>query len=80
MPSRSARPWPCRLPARESDWIVPNPDLKVYSHALGSSAQAGYAPAVLLAAARRGFLRPLAKVPVPLPTAESAVRARLDPN
>jgi LysR family transcriptional activator of nhaA len=56
----------------------PNPNLKVYSHALGSSALAWYAPDVLLAAARRGFPQSLAKVPVLLPTADSAVRARLD--
>lgn len=56
----------------------PNPNLKVYSHSLGSSALAWYAPASLYAAARRGFPRSLAKVPVLLPTTHAAVRARLD--
>lgn len=56
----------------------PNPNLKVYSHPLGSSALAWYAPASLSAAARRGFPQSLAKVPVLLPTTHAAVRARID--
>ncbi len=56
----------------------PNPSLKVYSHALGASALAWYAPASLYAAARRGFPDSLARVPVLLPTTHAAVRARLD--
>ena len=56
----------------------PNPNLKVYSHALGSSAVAWYAPASLYAAARRGFPTSLAKVPVLLPTTHAAVRVRID--
>jgi LysR family transcriptional regulator, transcriptional activator of nhaA len=56
----------------------PNPNLKVYSHALGSSAVAWYAPASLYAAARRGFPKSLAKVPVLLPTTHAAVRVRID--
>ena len=55
-----------------------NPNLKVYSHALGSSPLAWYAPPVLAAAARRGFPQSLAKVPVLLPTTHAAARARLD--
>lgn len=55
------------------------PGLKVYSHALASSMLAWYAPPSLLAAARRGFPQSLARVPVLLPTPQSAVRARLDP-
>jgi LysR family transcriptional activator of nhaA len=55
-----------------------NPNLKVYSHKLGSSALAWYAPASLHAAARRGFPQSLATVPVLLPTTHAAVRARLD--
>jgi LysR family transcriptional activator of nhaA len=55
-----------------------NPNLKVYSHALGSSALAWYAPAPLLAAARQGFPQSLAKVPVLLPTSHAAVRIRID--
>ncbi|MCM2341426.1 LysR family transcriptional regulator [Rhodoferax sp.] len=56
----------------------PNPNLKVYSHALGSLALAWYAPASLHAAARRGFPQSLSKVPVLLPTTHAAVRVRLD--
>ena len=56
----------------------PNPNLKVYSHALGSSALAWYASASLHAQARRGFPQSLAKVPVLLPTGHSQVRAQLD--
>ena len=55
-----------------------NPNLKIYSHALGSSPLAWYAPAPLLAAARRGFPQSLAKVPVLLPTGHAAVRIRID--
>jgi LysR family transcriptional activator of nhaA len=55
-----------------------NPNLKLYSHALGSSAQSWFAPPSLHAAARRGFPQSLAKVPVLLPTTHTAVRARLD--
>lgn len=56
----------------------PNPNLKVYSHSLGSSALAWYACAPLHASAHRGFPASLATVPVLLPTTQSAVRARLD--
>jgi LysR family transcriptional regulator, transcriptional activator of nhaA len=55
-----------------------NPNLKVYSHAIGSSAVAWYAPAALAAAARRGFPQSLARVPVLLPTAHAQLRLRLD--
>lgn len=55
-----------------------NPNLKLYSHALGSSALAWYAPPDLQAAARRDFPRSLSKVPVLLPTGHTAVRARID--
>jgi LysR family transcriptional activator of nhaA len=56
----------------------PNPNLKLYSHPLGSSPLAWYAPAPLAAAARRAFPQSLAAVPLLLPTTHSAVRARLD--
>jgi LysR family transcriptional regulator, transcriptional activator of nhaA len=56
----------------------PNPNLKVYSHSLGSSALAWYAPKALHATARRGFPHSLAEVPVLLPTTHSAVRGRID--
>lgn len=55
-----------------------NPNLKVYSHSLGSSTLAWYAPPSLYAAARRGFPQSLARVPVLLPTDQAAVRSRLD--
>jgi len=54
-----------------------NPNLKVYSHSLGSSPLGWYAPPALYAAARRGFPHSLAKVPVLLPTNQAAVRSRL---
>ena len=57
---------------------TPNPNLKLYSHALGTSAVAWYASPALLAAARKGFPQSLAQVPVLLPTTHAAVRGRLD--
>jgi len=56
----------------------PNPNLKVYSHSLGSSSLAWYASTSLLATAKKGFPASLASVPVLLPTAHTAVRARID--
>jgi len=56
----------------------PNPNLKLYSHALGSSPMAWYAPAALAAAARRGFPGSLAQLPVLLPSHHAAVRLRID--
>ena len=56
----------------------PNVNVRVYSHSLGSSALAWYAPPSLVAAARRGFPQSLAKVPVLLPTTHAAVRAPID--
>ena len=56
----------------------PNPNLKAYSHSLGSSALAWYAPMSLYAAARKSFPQSLSKVPVLLPTTHVAVRVRLD--
>ncbi len=55
-----------------------NPNLKVYSHSLGSSPVSWFAPAPLLAAARKGFPKSLAKVPVLLPTPHAAIRPRID--
>jgi LysR family transcriptional regulator, transcriptional activator of nhaA len=55
-----------------------NPNLKVYSHTLGSSAIGWYASAGLLAQARQGFAKSLAQVPVLLPSTHGAVRARID--
>jgi LysR family transcriptional activator of nhaA len=56
----------------------PNPNLKVYTHALGVSALAWYAPASLHLAAKRGFPQSLSRTPVLLPTRHAAVRMRLD--
>lgn len=56
----------------------PNPNLKLYSHLLVSSRIAWYSPPSLYAAARHGFPGSLSQVPVLLPTAHAAVRARLD--
>ena len=56
----------------------PNANVRVYSHTLGSSPLAWYAPASLHAAARKGFPQCLERVPVLLPTPHVAVRARID--
>jgi LysR family transcriptional activator of nhaA len=56
----------------------PNRNLRLYSHPLGSSSLVWYAPLGLLAAAREGFPQSLARLPVLLPTAHSAVRGRID--
>ncbi len=55
-----------------------NPNLKLYSHPLGTSDVTWYAPPAIAAAARRDFPASLARVPVLLPTHDVAVRARLD--
>ncbi len=56
-----------------------NPNLKVYSHSIGTSPVAWYAPSAWAAAAKRDFPRSLAKVPVLLPTTHAMLRARLEP-
>lgn len=56
----------------------PNPNLRLYSHGLGESPVAWYAPPSLAKAARKGFPQSLAAVPVLLPTTHSALRLRLD--
>lgn len=56
----------------------PNPNLKLYSHLLGTSPLAWYACAELASDARRGFPKSLERVPVLLPTGHGALRARLD--
>lgn len=55
-----------------------NPNIKLYNHALGSSAIGWYGTAALLKAAGKDFPRSLGDVPVLLPTAHTAVRDRLD--
>jgi LysR family transcriptional activator of nhaA len=53
-------------------------NLKVYSHPVGSSPLAWYAPPALLAQAADGFPHNLETLPVLLPTGHAAVRQRLD--
>ena len=68
-----------RLDVVLADRAAPaHPNLKVYSHALGSSALSWYAPPGLLAALQDGFPQSLARVPVLLPTQQAAVRWRID--
>ena len=55
-----------------------NPNLRLYSHALGESAVDWYGVPRLARKAKAGFPGSLGAVPVLLPTAHSAVRARLD--
>lgn len=57
---------------------MPNRNLKVYSHPVGSSPLHWYAPPALADAALADFPKALGYLPVLLPTAHSAVRARLD--
>lgn len=68
-----------RLDVVMSDRPAPsNPNIKLYSHRLGSSAIAWYGTPEKVAAAKKDFPNSLANVPVLLPTAHTAVRARLD--
>ncbi|AIJ46239.1 LysR family transcriptional regulator [Comamonas testosteroni TK102] len=68
-----------RLDVVLADRAAPlNPNLKVYSHSLGSSPLAWYAPSSLYVAAKHNFPHSLSKVPVLLPTTHAAVRPRLD--
>ncbi|WP_374591527.1 LysR family transcriptional regulator [Aquabacterium sp.] len=68
-----------RLDVVLADRAAPaQPTMKVYSHRLGESVLAWWAPPVWAEAAERGFPQSLASVPVLLPTAHAAVRARID--
>lgn len=68
-----------RLDIVLSDRAAPgNPNIKLYSHRIGSSTLAWYATPDMLATASKDFPHSLATVPVLLPTAHAAVRARLD--
>ncbi len=68
-----------RLDVVLSDRPAPaNPNLKLYSHAMGSSPLGWYAPKEWLAQARKDFPRCLAEVPVLLPSAHASVRMRID--
>ena len=55
-----------------------NPSLRVYTHPLGKSELAWYAPESLIAVAQHDFPRSLSRAPVLLPTRHAAVRVRLD--
>lgn len=55
-----------------------NPNIKLYSHAMGSSTMAWYGTAAMVKTAVDNFPQSLAVVPVLLPTGHTAVRARLD--
>ncbi|MBP6483561.1 MAG: LysR family transcriptional regulator [Rhodoferax sp.] len=68
-----------RLDVVLSDRPAPvNPNIKLYSHALGSSTIAWYGTKALTQLSNQGFPQCLADVPVLLPTPHTAVRDRLD--
>jgi LysR family transcriptional activator of nhaA len=68
-----------RLDVVLSDRPAPtNPNMKLYSHRMGSAAIAWYGTADLVETAGKDFPQSLADVPMLLPTAHTAVRARLD--
>lgn len=56
----------------------PNPNIKLYSHATGSSTIGWYGTPSLVQAASKDFPQSLADVPLLLPTAHTAMRDRLD--
>lgn len=55
-----------------------NPNIKLYSHSMGSSPISWYASAGLYKSAKNDFPHCLADVPVLLPTSHNDVRARID--
>jgi LysR family transcriptional regulator, transcriptional activator of nhaA len=55
-----------------------NPNLKLFSHPMGSASIAWYAPATLQGGGTPDFPACLGTLPLLLPTSHSAVRARLD--
>jgi LysR family transcriptional activator of nhaA len=62
-----------------SDRAAPsNPNIKLYSHALGSSNIAWYGTAALLTKSSKPFPHNLSELPVLLPTAHTAMRDRLE--
>ena len=68
-----------RLDVVFSDRPAPvNPNIKLYSHRMGSSPFAWYGTENIVRAASQNFPQSLADVPMLLPTAHTAVRARLD--
>jgi len=68
-----------RLDAVLSDHPAPpNPNLRLYGHALGEAPMAWFAPADMAKKCRKAFPACLGELPVLLPTHHAAVRARLD--
>ena len=68
-----------RLDAVLSDRPAPaNPNLRLYSHALGEAPLAWFAPAALAKQCGKRFPQCLDDMPVLLPTGHAAVRPRLD--
>ena len=68
-----------RLDAVLSDRPAPpNPNLRLYSHALGEAPMSWFAPAHLVKKRGQPFPACLADLPVLLPTSHAAVRPRLD--
>ena len=68
-----------RLDVVLSDRPAPaNPNIKLYSHAMGSSSISWYGTPALMKAASQGFPQSLGNVPVLLPTGHTAIRDRLD--
>ena len=55
-----------------------NPNIKLYSHALGTSSMAWYGTPELLGKSKLGFPHNLSELPVLMPTAHTAIRDRLD--
>jgi LysR family transcriptional activator of nhaA len=68
-----------RLDVVLSDRPAPaNPNIKLYSHPMGSSTIAWYGTPAMVQAAQYDFPQSLEQVPLLLPTAHTAVRVRLD--
>lgn len=68
-----------RLDVVLSDRPAPvNPNIKLYSHPMGTSSIAWYGTAAMAESCSRRFPASLADVPVLLPTGHTALRARLD--
>lgn len=68
-----------RLDVVLSDRPAPsNANIKLYTHALGSSPVSWYGSDSLVRSAKKTFPNSLGEVPVLLPTAHTAVRSRLD--
>ncbi|WP_341905866.1 LysR family transcriptional regulator [Polaromonas sp. YR568] len=68
-----------RLDLVLSDRPAPaNPNIKLYSHRMGSSNIAWYGTADMVKAAAEDFPHSLSRMPLLLPTAQTAVRTRID--